>query len=313
MQEQRRRRGRLRIPRLTLFLVALLGAEFFAATKIGTAEPVGVWKDEQSEYYIVFDPTTLTYRETTYNIPRPYSVNGDSVVLTDVSGQQTVCQLGRNFGYKVSLSLNGEKHLMSPIQSTPLMSEWGVAPRAEDCVAVYSSKVSFGNPLLLRIYSDRSYVFKNVEQGADIQGKYAVGTQGDLLLFSTGEAMADVLKPWELGYVMGALDTNISAQVLKANAIDNRGLVLCGYVRIPDAGATYDFQEDNIVIRTLSTGEQVKMLYFVDSMGLVTMSDMVGGNSKDYMWYDVATGVMYRYIFERDNWFDFVDKAGALT
>lgn len=313
MYKRGHKQGWLCVPWLTLFLAVFLIFEIIALNKIDTAKPVGVWKDVDSDYYVVFDNVTSTYRETTYNMSRPYDVYGDSVILTGVDGQQAACQLGRNFGSKVLLMLNGEEHLMVPVDEAPKLNPWNVEPKAVDCIAVYSSKLSMSAPQLLRIYKDHSYVFKNIDLDIDLQGKYVVGSDGTLLLFSDEDTVAEALKPWELGYAMGVLETNITATTLKANVIDNRGLSLHGYVRIPEAGVTYDFQDDNIVTRTLSSGESVQMLYFVDNTGLVTMADMVGGNVKDYMWYDQVSSTMYRYVFERDDWFDFVGKVGIMT
>lgn len=201
---------------------------------------------------------------------------------------------------------------MHPVAETPKLSYWSLPPKAEDCVAVYSSKLSFGETAFVRLYNDRTYVLKHVDD-SDVQGKYYVGNDMSLLLFPSEKSNAEVLRPWSFGYVAGAVATHLQAQTLKANAIADKGILLEGFVRIPEVGVTYEFFSDNTVVRTLTTGESISMLYFVDTEGLVTMSDMLGSNSKDYMWYDMDSGTMYRYVFENDDWFDYLGKTGGAT
>lgn len=312
MNRRAKVRGGLSPPIIIGALLLLLCLELFAVTRIGTASAEGVWKDLDSDYYIVFDPSTQTYRETTYNMPRPYTTAGDYVVLTGVDGQQSTVTLKRNYGSRVLVILNGEERLMHPVAETPKLSYWSLPPKAEDCVAVYSSKLSFGETAFVRLYNDRTYVLKHVDD-SDVQGKYYVGNDMSLLLFPSEKSNAEVLRPWSFGYVAGAVATHLQAQTLKANAIADKGILLEGFVRIPEVGVTYEFFSDNTVVRTLTTGESISMLYFVDTEGLVTMSDMLGSNSKDYMWYDMDSGTMYRYVFENDDWFDYLGKTGGAT
>lgn len=271
-----------------------------------TPVPAGVWKDVDSDYFIVFFDDG-SYTETAYNLSRPYEVAGDRLTLYDISGQQTTTQLTRNYGGKITVNLNGHVRIMAPTSRAPSLYQWEDSELSQP-IAAYKLHNSFDKTYYLRLYPNE--FFTSVLGNKEVRGKYALASTGELLLFTRGGNSLECLMPCSHGYAVGRMTTDIDEQVIKSNPLEERGLLLSGFASDISTGARYIFTEDNSVIREDASGLSTEFIYFVDPTGFVTLTDTAGLGIEDYLYFDTVNNVMYRYVLQRDGWVDYLVSAG---
>ena len=275
--------------------------------KFKTPEPTGVWKDVDEEYYVKFNDDG-TYSETVYNLPRPFEVDGDTLTLYNANGQATTADLVMNYGGKLRVLLNGENRVLEPTERKPVLYQWGEEITGS-ALAAYRLKADFDNDCYLRFYEDNLFSYT---LGSDnVAGKYAETLSGDLLLLTRDESSSERLVSWNRGFAMGRLETNITVETVKENAIEDRGLMFRGDIYDAATRTSYQFDGDGFVLRSTDDGTTAQFLYYVDTDGLVTLVDSAGLGVYVYLWYDEITGQTYRYVFERDGWVDFLLTAGG--
>lgn len=286
---------------------AVLVAAIVPLTKFKTPEPVGVWKDVDEEYYVKFYDDG-TYVETDYNLPRPFEVKGDVLTLYNANGQATTADLVMNYGGRLRVLLNGEERVLETTKRTPALYQWGEETVTQS-VAAYRLKAKFDEDCYLRFYEDDAFSYT---LGSDkVVGKYAETLGGELLLLTVDGSLDERLVRWNRGYAMGRLETNITVETVKENAIEDRGLMFRGDIYDASTRTSYQFDGDGIALRSTDDGTTEQFLYYVDTDGLVTLVDSAGLGVYVYLWYDEVTGQTYRYVFERDGWTDFLLTAGG--
>ena len=282
-----------------LVLCGVLGVGIYFT---GTPEPVGVWKDVDDDYFIVFYEDG-TYVETDYNIARPFTAGEDSVILYDAAGEPYVVELKRNLGAHAVVYLNGKTHVMRASSEVPKLYTWS-SGIIGNCVSAYKLKTDIGKSYNLRLYDDN--VYSAVLDGTTTTGKFVRRSNGDILLLSQEGETPDVLSAWEGGLVFNELETTLEYESVNVLQGASAGMLLQGEVFDPDVGVTYRFSKDNEVSRVQLSGESTSFFYFADSGGLITMTDTAGSGVYDYLWLDQSTGSVYRYVLESDEWFEFL-------
>ena len=284
------------------------GMAYLYKEQVGVLEPKGVWRDVDSPYYIIFNESTKTFTESTYNIPRPYSEVAGGIMLHDAAGVPYFVALEENFGSLTAVHLNGSTRVMREATKSeaanPTMYRWG-SDVTTKCVAAYALKQRLDTPYYLRLYEDNNFV--SILDGESVTGKYTTTSTGDILLLSEQGTRVDVLRTWDEGAVFGEITAFLEATPTKANAIQLSGYKLKGTVRDIALGTQYFFTEDGLCRRALDTGEEVEFMYHMAPTGLITMVDVSGSGVSDYLWYDVEDKRMFRYVLSNDDWFAYLN------
>lgn len=268
----------------------------------------GVWKDLNSEYYIAFFDDG-TYTETTYNLARPYAVNDGVLELYGVNGQVSKAELGRTFGGRLTVIVNGVERVMTRTGDDPTLFKWGTEVSGQPIVA-YKLLANYDKDYYLRLYEDNKFISMLGKE--QVTGKYALTDEGGLLIYTQGGVLYEYFQPWAGGFALGEMSTQLEDVTVKENAVDDRGILIRGNAHDPTTGVTYEFQDNNTVKRTDSNGVTAEFIYFADTDGLVSMTDTLGLRVEDYLYYDALTNKAYRYVFQRDGWTDFLNDAGSV-
>lgn len=284
-----------------ILLLAVIAGEVFVLSQVGTAEPVGVWKDVDDEYYISFDPSG-TYVETTYNLPRRWEVrSGGILILSDITGNEVAVELTKCFESRVVVTLNGDTHVMAPFDGLARLSSW-MEPEASEFIGSFKVRGDFSDGTFIRLSANK--VYSGIIEGEAINGKYAIDPAGNLLLFGKETGVEAIYRPWEMGYVCGKMESNLASTLELSNPLQNRGYTLNGICTY--GGTSYSFRDNNTVERESADGGTSSFIYFANPNGLVTMTDTAGMGVRDYIYYDADTGDCYRYILEEDDWFNYI-------
>lgn len=280
------------------------GSSAYMITKCGTPEPRGTWRDVNDKSYYIQFLEDSTYKESTYGRQMPYRVSGDHVVFECLDGTTTTSALTSNFGKRVAVLMNGVERVMEPTKEVPKFDTHH--SEASELLAKYKLMQGWEGAPVLNLYNDSSFVLDGLEEPCE--GKYSIGEDGLTLYYGDGD---ETWRSWANGFVAERVETSLHYEVVKANPIDDRGLKLDGTVYIPESCVTYNFLPNNTVTRTSNTGEKVDFVYFADTTGLITMSDLVGQGVRDYLWLDVTNGDVYRYVYKNDEWFQYIKDLGV--
>lgn len=298
---------RTKIKLLIAFLCSMVIGVGIIMYDYGEPEVAGVWKDTRDSYYLVFLDDG-TYTETTYNLARPYAVSGNTLTLYDINGESTNSCIEKNFGRRLRVCVNGIDRVLAKTNETPELYKRGTEPSGIT-VAAYKLANALDASYYLRLYPNMCYV---ETLGKDKTcGKYAATSTGELLLFSDTNSSVEAMKQWSRGYAFHKMQTAIEMQTLKANVIETKGVLLEGEALDTETGIQYIFDSNNYVTRKDPNGLGVKLLYFADSAGLVKMVDALGLSVEDCLYFDQESGVMYRYVMERDGWAEYLGGAGG--
>lgn len=292
-----------------LFLVgcfAVIGGSAFCISKITTAEAQGVWKAKDSDYYIVFEGEN-TYRETLYNMSCPYTLESDVLTLYDVLGRAYSTRLTDNYGGHAVISLYDETFIMSDTEMPPAFSQID-QENLPPVINTFTLKGGLSSTFSLQLCEEQ--VFCRVMDGVADYGKWALADDMSLILFSPDKG-TEILEVTAEGYVFTRMYSDLQISVVKSNAIEPRGYLLNGTVTDSDSDTRYTFYTDNTVQREAEDGTSVAFFYFVDMNGLITLTDVAGLSVYDYLFLDIESQTIYRYVLERDSWFYFVSGIGG--
>lgn len=282
-------------------LLAVALAVYIAQYKIPVIS--GVWKDINSKYYVAFFDDG-TYTETTYNLARPYSVNDGVLELYGINGQVSKAELGKTFGGRLSVIVNGVERVMVRTSDDPMLFKWGTEVSGQPIVA-YKLLANYDKDYYLRLYEDNEFISMLGKE--QVTGKYALTDDGGLLLYTQGGVLYEYFQPWTEGFALGEMSTQLEDVTVKENAVKDRGILIRGTARDPFTGVTYEFQDNNTVTRIDNNGVSAEFIYFADTNGLVSMTDTLGLRIEDYIYYNASTNKAYRYVLQRDGWTDFLN------
>lgn len=291
----------------TVALLAAIGALGAAATNIGVPETLGVWWEEDGDFYLVFNKDG-TYQDSVYGIRCPYEVHGDTLVLYDVLGRTTTAELQSNLGRHVAVHLNGQTHVLSPNRGKDQLHFPDPEP-SDTAVSAYRMLNEFGSKYTLRLYDNM--VFSAAFAAGTVTGFYAINSDDTLVLFT--ESGTDYMPSWGNGFAFGSLSNTLTYSVLQANVLEARGLLITGEVIDNDTGVTFAFKDDNTVLVDSDVAGVVEYSYFASPDGLITITDMAGLSIHDYLYYEVETGRVYRYVWETDSWYSYLAGGGGVA
>lgn len=296
-----------RLVAVIIVLGCLIGAMIFAISQYRTPVLEGTWVDKSTGYYVVFNDDG-TYVESIYNVPRQYSVSDGTVTMYNAAGQKVTATLTKSYKGRFSIDLNGEVRNLERTQRKPVLFNWESVVSGTPTVA-YDLMLGLNRDFWLGLYNDNFFV---EEYGnSEVFGKYATTSSGELVLIYSADEDPHFLKKWDRGYVFGLMDSNLFSKTQKTNLLEDRGLVLQGTAYDVETDTLYQFMIDNTVTRRDSDGSVIGLNYFVDTSGLVTLTDALGMLEDDYLYFDTLSGSMYRYVLELDGWVDYLNTAGG--
>lgn len=303
----RRVSGKVRVVRSVVCVVLTVGVlvgGYQVFSRIGTATPEGVWADD-SGFSIRFLPDG-TYIDSVNAIRCPYKLGDGQVTFLTVDGTETLTTLTKNYGQRVSVLFGGVEHTMRPQVDTSVQST------LHQCIDVFKLKQAFESQQSFTLYSDGT--FDLIEDGEiSISGTvvYHGPNQIDLMDGVSGEAVLTLTRVGEY-YVAGELVTGFDTESVRVNAVGDSTIKLEGYADYFETGASYEFSANNTAVLLTSTGQEIPMIYSVDAEGLVTLVDIAGTHQRDYLFYSKEWDKLYRYVFARDTWKDYLVEGGGI-
>lgn len=141
-------------------------------------------------------------------------------------------------------------------------------------------------------------------------GMYANAGMGDnLYLYTDNATSCEVFRQSPHGTYVALYPFNGEVATVAdsyANPVEQRGYCISGSFTDGATRTTYVFAVDNTMVKTLQTGDQIHYGYFLDNEGLITLTCLDGLTDKDFMWFDKETGGVYRMVFERDSWTEYL-------
>lgn len=295
---------------------AMLGIILAAACiTLGFKEmnPVGVFESVKGEepFYIEFFEDG-TYRDSDYNMKRPFIRKGAGVTMYDAAGEATYFDVVKTYDERFVVHLNGHTHVMHRSKDAGVFFDWDNAEQntyTQECLYAYASGGDVKSGFTVKLYTDDLFLM-NTSDGR-VFGKYAVTSDDSwLLLFTSSTADPIKIKKWDGGLALSPMTTCLTSETVKENAVTDKGFSLTGSVYDEETGVSYDFTTSNLVERKVPGAANVEMLYFVNLSGAVTMVDSAGAGTRDVMWYDVDNNLMYRHILENDKWYEYLNNAG---
>ena len=127
------------------------------------------------------------------------------------------------------------------------------------------------------------------------------------MLISQNGNRVDYLHCWEGGASFSKMPSQLTSFELKFNPVEVSGYLLEGKARDDSSDTLYSFTDDNMCVRMQSDGTKSEFLYSVAVNGLVTLVDAAGSGITDYLWFDVQSKDMFRYVLQKDDWFTFLN------
>lgn len=264
--------------------------------------PTGTWADKEGGFYITFFEDG-TYIDSVFQSPFSYYVDGSTLILHDAAGQTTSTLLHKNFGGEITLVLNGTKRVLVPVDEVSDVSSPDIF--SLQAVASFESRTpGYSEDLYLRLREGNYYTFTVGSE--QISGPYATATNGNLYLYDTVSKTVDCARPVVGGYAFSPLTADLSYSVQKSNALEVGSLQLAGTAGSTEAGIYYQFQDDNVVFVGTSDTDLMEMTYFCDSEGLIAITDLYGVSYTDYLYYDIASGLLYKNVMVEDSWYNYL-------
>lgn len=299
----------MRILRAGLTLVLLVGIVTLCAIVNSYKEPelVGVWCDTTDRTYMLEFLNDGTYIESNVMVPLPYTVNDSEDLLTiaNPSGDITAASLVKNFGGTLTLIIDGVERTLKRVDSDftvsgsetdgELVRSLGLVDNSYD-----HTRVNF--------YSNKRFAFSTND--ISLSGRYAESSSGDLTLYySSDEVLYTFDNLYKFGgyYVAGLLESSVSSNPVKKNAIEYGSIQLLGSVLDSQANIVYEFDSSGKCLRTTSNGIASEFMYNVDMDGLITLVDTANVGVEVNLFYDRTTNKVYRFVFEPDSWREFIN------
>lgn len=281
---------------VVVIIFAIYSFFIFNRAQIKTLQ--GCWKDINKDYYVYFK-NDGTYIETTYSIPREFVFQNGELVMYGITGRPEYSVVKPNQKREIHMNVNGFKHIMRECKEDAKLYAWG-----NPTVGLLTDAFSLKNPIDitsdLKFYDDMSFTLSNDTEM--MQGKYALDGPGYAILFTDNGDTVQAVRRWWDGVAFGKM----TGDIVKAGV--GKGILIEGIVRDESIGTIYKFTGDNQVERLQSSGESTEFFYFIDEVGLITMTDTLGNGTMDYLWYDVSDSAVYRYVYCTNAWYEFLGE-----
>lgn len=285
-----------------------------------TPDLVGTWRD--SSGYTVEFREDGSYWESTYGASMRYTYDNDGLLYYWPDGYPRYAEVSFEKNQLV-LQINGKTRKFSSIDKSmvvpttavdqisstanlsgkfKLLGNTGVSSElylTADKLYSLTYAVGAAAPMNWTTIADTTYI-----------GLYADRGYGDSIIFYDGNCGAcEMFKQSKDGsylatYVLDGKVSGLEADF--SSPVSWRGFTMEGDFYDNNTQVTYHFGADNNMVKELPSGETMSYVYFVNTEGLVTLSCLDGYINNDNMWLDTTTGRMYRMVYERDGWTDYM-------
>lgn len=290
----------------------------------------GHWVEKNGDYAVTFSEDG-TYTDNLTGVPLEYLETSDGLTYFTLSGDMCYDTPSWDMMGTLHLYIGGkdrelkastsEKDHSFPSQKS-LMSGRVVSER-------YTLKSALPISSQLFLMEDNSFAYHLLLDGAEAGDWRTEGYAGVrglaektvdgrriALYYNDGESV-DVLRISPYGAYMATFPLSNDGELLVEKDYHNvslgveSGYVLDGTVFDESNSTFYTFTTDSICTKTAQGGGEVLYNYYVDTEGLITLGPVEGSFGEDYLYYDAKENRVYRLVYQRDSWYDFITAVGA--
>lgn len=286
----------------------------------------GVWTDVDDSYSVTFKDNGL-YKESTYNLWLQYAEKEGQLLYNDPSGDLVCTVPDWTFRGNLKLYIGGKYREFQRTESAFTGFPWDkeVDYDLNATTDHYVLKSALGVDSQFFIAEDASYslVFSAETDGGEyvenrLNGKLATSRDAQtMVLYYDGGESADIVRFSPERLYVGVMPLDVDG-VLKCTVDysnlslkQERGYLLDGTVLLPESGVSYTFTPDSKCVKNLQGSGSIEYSYYTDMEGLITLGSTEGVLESDYLLYDAEGGQVYRLVYSRDSWYDFVTGLGA--
>lgn len=285
---------------------------------------VGNWQDDDG--YRVQFLDNGTFVEDSYGTAMPYTYDGENIFYMWADGYSRYTSV--NFPSKgtMSLQINGKLRNFKATKSASNTDAWAIneIPISTETAGKLELRGDSGVQSSIYLMSDSTFSLNwndtrskapdwHVPADNCILGRYADrGARQSLVLYTLDDVNSiqyEQLMESPSGTYVATMKLGNNMDTIKedwSSPVDWRGYVVSGQIVNEDNNITYTFTEDNLVLKRLSDGMVLSYAYFIDKEGLITLSCLDGFLDTDCMWLDTETGFVYRMVYERDSWVEYM-------
>lgn len=279
------------------------------------------WVDDSG--YIVEFTSDGRMSESIYGMAMPYVYENGSVLyyLPDGIARQTKVDFNRHG--ELVMKINGDERVFHTTSGSVCQYKWDKEEVDPSTLlrGKYILKSDVGVKSELRLLEDQEYALtykagdKTLadwnKKGNGVRfGLYANGGVGEslYLYYDNGELCEAFKQSPDGKYAATYLLDGVLSKIQEdySSKITTRGYTVAGTVQDPSVNVSYRFGDNKTVTKTSSKGVVLNYSYFINEQGLLSMSCTDAVLPVDFMWVDIETGQVYRIVYERDSWTDYM-------
>lgn len=304
-----------------LTLLCLLSLLSLSACSRAGHDLTGTWEDVEDDSYRVQFTGQDTYKDTLYGITLSCTELEDNVLLyASPAGDMYFVPVSWTWGGNPVLEIGGMHRELRRVSDSDITAVYKDID-VNNLTSEYTLKSQLGVQSSLRVDDQNNAEFElnfgepNEDNVNAISGKSAISTVSNLLTFYYEDGSeSEEFRLSDSGSYISSLplsvDGTISAEVSYSNPSlsQENGYTLDGTVFYPDGSIFYKFSSDGICTKEMYTGSSLEYSYYVDTDGLITLAAKGGNGSYDYMYYDHTTNTVYRLVYQRNSWQDYLSS-----
>lgn len=303
-------------------LIFLLLIFLFTAGCRGEEHDIlGTWEDVNDKTFKVVFDVNETYTDSVYGVQLPCTPSEDGALLyNSAAGDVCYAPYSWKWGGNLMVEIGGMRRELRRVSSQNVTAKYE-AINESAIASEYTLKSQLGVQSVLRV-DDKSNAEFELNFGSTdddvsnaVMGKSAISTVSHRLVFYFENG-----KEFEC-FNLSESGTYITSLPLKSDGVlqsdvsysnpslaQRNGYTLDGTVLYDDGSIYYRFQSDGICIKTSYTGVSLEYNYYVDTEGLITLAAKGALGSYDYMFLDVEDNIIYRLVYQRNSWQDYLSS-----
>lgn len=291
---------------------------------------VGTWYNEEG-YYISFKDDG-TYIESYFGIRLPYEVMGNTLVYYWIDGYLRAIEIDKLTKTSLNVKMGSESFLFKHSDSEPFVRTWEEVEILEDNshIGCYSLVSDMGEEAQINLFDNYCLSItqgdvQDIRKASDsvVLGVYTPNPFTDEIVVFTrnedstedglGIASATLRKFSNDNYLASQKLDKVFCKVYENSSIKEVDTTyqLDGAYRDTANGVTYTFKSDHSLVKSTDDGISISYAYFVDNEGLITAACYDGVIENDYFFLNVTTGDVYRAVYQRETWSDFVQSLNS--
>lgn len=264
-------------------------------------EPVGRWVDGTNNWYVEF--TDSQYRESTFNLWRSYTYEDGTLTIEDPCGESIDVPYTSDSNGVILEWFDGTHSIRECSDqewSEHSFFVWDNHAILSDLLLEYDVMSGRFKSSILRLYEGDEFECSFVVDDETIwyQGKYILNGTSLYLIYDEGEHVDEMFM-----YPDGVYGMPLTSAI---DSIDRDGTVrIFGQVYDDLTGIEYDFDTMDNLVKVLPSGETLSYYYDIND-GVVTIRSRDNADPTDCMYFDKDSLTMYRIVYERNSWNEFV-------